>query len=82
MGDGFVYPVGYTINYGFRQTASEKKQIMDHRARSIHPFWPPAVAGLALGLVLLMTFVLTGHGLGATGFTTRLVAWFGWVRIG
>jgi uncharacterized membrane protein YedE/YeeE len=40
-------------------------------------YWNPLVAGLALGAVLLTTFVLTGHGLGATGFTTRLVAWFG-----
>lgn len=30
-----------------------------------------------LGLVLLATFVVTGHGLGATGFTTRLTAWLG-----
>lgn len=41
------------------------------------PFWAPWKAGLALGAVLLLTFVLTGHGLGATGFTTRLTAWIG-----
>lgn len=41
------------------------------------PYWPSWVAGLALGLVLLLTFVVTGHGLGATGFTTRLSAWLG-----
>lgn len=41
------------------------------------PYWPNWVAGLALGVVLLLTFVLTGHGLGATGFTTRLSAWLG-----
>lgn len=40
-------------------------------------FWPPLVAGVALGLTLLLSFVLTGHGLGATGFFTRLTAWFG-----
>ena len=39
------------------------------------PFWPPLLAGLALGMVLLLTFVITGHGLGATGFTTRVSAW-------
>ena len=50
---------------------------MNHNNRTIRPFWAPAVAGLALGAVLLLTFVLTGHGLGATGFTTRLVAWMG-----
>lgn len=40
-------------------------------------YWPAWAAGLALGVVLLLTFVLTGHGLGATGFTTRLSAWLG-----
>lgn len=45
-----------------------------HRAK---PFWPPLAAGVALGLVLLLTFVWTGHGLGATGATTRLAAWLG-----
>ncbi|MBU3639050.1 YeeE/YedE thiosulfate transporter family protein [Polynucleobacter sp. AP-RePozz3-80-G7] len=37
----------------------------------------PLLAGILLGLVLLATFVITGHGLGATGFTTRLTAWVG-----
>jgi uncharacterized membrane protein YedE/YeeE len=37
----------------------------------------PLLAGLLLGLVLLATFIITGHGLGATGFTTRLTAWIG-----
>lgn len=41
------------------------------------PYWPAWAAGLSLGVVLLLTFVLTGHGLGATGFTTRLSAWLG-----
>ena len=41
------------------------------------PYWPSWLAGLALGVVLLLTFVTTGHGLGATGFTTRLSAWLG-----
>ncbi len=44
---------------------------------SIRAFWPPWLAGLVLGLVLLLTFLLTGHGLGATGFTTRFAAWMG-----
>lgn len=43
--------------------------------KSVKPFWPALPAGLALGLVLLATFLWTGHGLGATGFTTRLSAW-------
>lgn len=44
---------------------------------SIRPFWPPLVAGIALGAVLLLTFLLTGHGLGGSGFFTRLAAWLG-----
>jgi len=44
------------------------------------PYWPPLAAGVGLGLVLLLTFVITGHGLGASGFFTRLTAALGeWV---
>jgi uncharacterized membrane protein YedE/YeeE len=46
-------------------------------ARNVRPFWSPLMAGVALGLVLLLTFVLTGHGLGATGASTRMTAWLG-----
>jgi len=35
------------------------------------------VAGIALGMALLLTFLLTGHGLGASGFFTRMTAWLG-----
>lgn len=45
--------------------------------RPVRPFWPALAAGFALGLVLLLTFVLTGHGVGATGASTRLTAWLG-----
>ncbi len=38
------------------------------------PYWPPLAAGIALGLTLLLTFALTGNGLGASGFVTRLAA--------
>lgn len=38
------------------------------------PLWNPYGAGVLLGLGLLATFVLTGHGLGASGFTTSLAA--------
>lgn len=46
-------------------------------SRPVKPFWNPLVAGIVLGLVLLLTFVWTGHGLGATGASTRLAAWLG-----
>lgn len=38
------------------------------------PFCSPLSAGVALGLALLLTFVITGNGLGASGFITRLAA--------
>lgn len=45
--------------------------------RAPRAFWNPLIAGIALGLVLLLTFLWTGHGLGATGASTRLTAWIG-----
>lgn len=33
---------------------------------SPRPFWSPLLAGVALGLVLLATFLFTGHGLSAS----------------
>lgn len=54
---------------------------MDGSDRRAQAYWPNLKAGLALGVVLLATFVLTGHGLGATGFTTRLSAWLGGVLL-
>jgi hypothetical protein len=38
-------------------------------------YWPPYVAGFGLGLTLLLTFLVMGQGLGASGGFTRLVAW-------
>lgn len=43
----------------------------------IKPFWPPFIAGIVLGLVLLLTFILSGHGLGASGAANDLVAGVG-----
>jgi len=37
---------------------------------SSRTYWSPFVAGGALGLTLLLTFYLTGHGLGASGAYT------------
>jgi hypothetical protein len=39
--------------------------------RSPRPFWHPLTAGVLLGLTLLATFLITGHGLGASGFFSR-----------
>ena len=38
------------------------------------PIWNSHLAGVLLGLVLLLTFLLTGHGLGASGAPTALAA--------
>lgn len=38
------------------------------------PYWHPYAAGVALGVVLLITFVVMGHGLGASGAVTTAVA--------
>ncbi len=35
-------------------------------------FWNPYLAGIALGLVLLTSFVVMGHGLGASGASHRI----------
>lgn len=43
----------------------------------VKAFWPPLAAGVGLGLVLLLTFVITGHGLGASGAAANLVAGVG-----
>lgn len=43
------------------------------------PLWNPYAAGALLGAGLLLTFLLTGHGLGASGFTTLLSAELGHV---
>ena len=41
---------------------------------AVKPFWPAAVAGIALGLALLLTFLVTSHGLGASGAATDVIA--------
>jgi uncharacterized membrane protein YedE/YeeE len=39
------------------------------------PMWDPYLAGVALGLVLLGTYVVFGRGLGASGALARFAAW-------
>lgn len=42
--------------------------------RVVKPFWSPLAAGVVIGLVLLLSFLLSGHGLGASGAVTHVVA--------
>lgn len=44
------------------------------RPQGERPLWNPYVAGVALGLVLLATFLIAGRGLGASGAITRFAA--------
>jgi len=41
------------------------------------PLWPPFVAGLVLGLVVLLAFILVGNGVGSSGAFARFAAWLG-----
>jgi len=53
---------------------SEQQKAAQAGGRSIPPpFWNPYAAGIALGLVLLASFVITGKGLGASGAINRIV---------
>ena len=38
-------------------------------------YWNPYLAGIGLGLTLLLAFVIMGRGLGASGALMRLTAW-------
>lgn len=50
-------------------------QMTKNDSTSIKPHWDPYLAGVALGLVLLATFLVFGRGLGASGAITRTTAW-------
>ena len=41
-------------------------------AKVADPLWNPYVAGVALGLVFLVSFLVLGHGLGASGAANRV----------
>jgi hypothetical protein len=53
----------------WREAAEERME------RNPSRFWNPYAGGVALGLVLLVTFLLMGKGLGASGATYRLGVW-------
>jgi uncharacterized membrane protein YedE/YeeE len=53
--------------------AAQAEAAPAHRAVP-KPYWNSYAAGVALGLVLLASFVITGRGLGASGAVTRLAA--------
>jgi uncharacterized protein len=53
---------------------SETSEIVMNKLDYAQGFWNPYVAGVALGLVLLLTFYLMGTGLGASGAVVRTSA--------
>jgi uncharacterized membrane protein YedE/YeeE len=46
-------------------------------AGPVRPHWPPYIAGFVLGLVVILTFVLVGNGVGASGVFARIAAYLG-----
>ncbi len=56
---------------GTRSRARQTNASEDNPAAQ-EPFWNPYAAGIALGLVLLASFVITGKGLGASGAINRV----------
>lgn len=59
---------------GSKMNANARLQFRPPPKRGARPDWPPYVAGLALGLVLLATYLVAGRGLGATGAFSALAA--------
>lgn len=43
----------------------------------VRPLWQPYVAGVVLGLVLILTYILVGNGVGASGLFARIAASIG-----
>ena len=43
----------------------------------VRPLWRPYAAGVVLGLVLILTFILVGNGVGASGFFASVAASLG-----
>jgi uncharacterized membrane protein YedE/YeeE len=50
------------------------KTIVTSHAKQGRPYWNPYLAGLGLGLTLLLSFAIVGRGLGASGGFTALVS--------
>jgi len=45
------------------------------KIKTPQPYWNPYLAGIGLGLVLLLAFVIMGRGLGASGAFSSMVAY-------
>ncbi len=47
---------------------------MSHPQSPRTPYWNPYFGGIALGVILFASFIISGHGLGASGGLTRIAA--------
>ncbi|WP_428241474.1 YeeE/YedE thiosulfate transporter family protein [Gynuella sp.] len=52
-----------------------KRSIYPVAPSSGKPYWNPYAAGILLGVVLFLAFLISGNGLGASGGLNRLVVW-------
>lgn len=59
-----------TNDWDYEDDWSEKKH-----GRKTSPYWSPYLAGIGLGLTLLLSLVLMGRGIGASGAITRLTGY-------
>lgn len=46
----------------------------ENSAREKSPYWSPYLAGVAIGVTLVLTYYVMGHGVGASGAYTQLAA--------
>jgi len=52
------------------------RPVRDHASASAQPWMSPYLAGVGVGVVLLLAYVIVGRGLGASGAFNSLLAWF------
>jgi len=62
------------VNGLFYNEIRTERRFEMHEPDYAKGFWNPYIAGIALGLVLLVTFYLMGTGLGASGAVARTAA--------
>jgi uncharacterized membrane protein YedE/YeeE len=51
-----------------------EEQEKNHHHRPPQPYWNPYLSGVGLGLVLLLSYVIMGRGLGASGAMSTLIS--------
>lgn len=55
-------------------TLDEMSHAAEHTHKAPEPYWNPYLSGIGLGLVLLLSYVIMGRGLGASGAMTTTAA--------